>query len=74
MNRDNINSMINEKKVRLEEKLTEYKKSLGSNINRAFNSTDFENISTVSVRYATAIAKLEAEIQQLENMLFYVRD
>jgi hypothetical protein len=74
MNREILNQLLEDVQRRKDERLAEYKKSLRSTIESATNYTDLENVSATAVRYASVIAKFEAEIQTLQGMMLYIKE
>lgn len=73
MTREHLEELMEKKKSLINKRLDEYRKSLISQGSQARCSTDFENIASSSVRYASVIAKLEGELQQLEEMKLYIK-
>jgi len=72
MTREHIEELMENKKSLINKRLEKYQKTLSREGSKARCSTDFENISSTSVRYASVIAKLEGELQQLQDMILYL--
>jgi K+/H+ antiporter YhaU regulatory subunit KhtT len=72
MNKEHLEKRMQDKKALIAKRLEEYQKTLLREASRARCSTDFENIASTSVRYASVIARLEGELQQLEDMMSYL--
>lgn len=74
MNKQTLDRLITEKKQILNERLEEYKKSLNSSISSLSRAQDYDNVASISLRYSTIIAKLEAEIAQLQDLYMYIEE
>lgn len=72
MTKEHIEKLMQDKKMKITKKLEEYQKTISREGSQARCSTDFENIASTSVRYANVIARLEGELQQLEDMMLYL--
>lgn len=71
--KEQAQSLLAHTKQRREKELSNFKEAMKGQLETWCNSAnDLENIATSALRVATTIARLEGEIQQLENFIFYI--